>query len=106
MADRLWVCHTCELIGSGYEAGEHVNETGHPVEELSQEQSDTVHDAAEWRKRFPTTADWIGFARFKRKVQRVMAGPGEIITDPERARQLGLTADARRMERERGASDA
>lgn len=68
MADRLWVCHTCKLIGSGYEAGEHVNETGHPAEELSQEQSDGVR--AEWLKEsLPNAADFMAFAEFKRKAE-------------------------------------
>ena len=46
--DRLWVCHRCELIGDGFEAGRHVDATGHPVEQLDQEASDAIRDI--WAK--------------------------------------------------------
>lgn len=40
------------------------------------------------------------FARGGGDQVSVILAPAEIITDPDRAEQLGLTADARRMRRE------
>lgn len=42
MAERLWVCHGCEMIGTKAEATAHRIARGHEVEELSQEVSDGV----------------------------------------------------------------
>ncbi len=42
MSPRLWVCHRCERIGSDAEAERHVENTGHAVEQLSQDVSDAV----------------------------------------------------------------
>lgn len=47
---RLWCCHRCKMIGSGFQAGRHVDATGHPVEQLSQEISDAVRDYQEERR--------------------------------------------------------
>jgi hypothetical protein len=37
---------------------------------------------------------------------KVPLAPGEVVVSPERAEELGLTADARRMRRERGDAQA
>lgn len=64
-ADRLWVCHRCKMIGSGHEAGRHVDATGHPVDELSDEMTAAVREAKE--RQHPTAPDFIAFAEFRRK---------------------------------------
>lgn len=67
---RLWVCHQCELIGSGPEAARHADATDHPIEELDQATSDAIRAEQEkQRPPHPTAADYMAFADFKRKVQ-------------------------------------
>lgn len=46
----------------------------------------------------PSYADWL---RDMEAVGHVVIAPGEVVLTPERAEELGLTADARRMRRRR-----
>jgi hypothetical protein len=48
MDDRLWVCHTCEMIGSKEEATLHATATRHDIEELSDEMTEALRE--EWAK--------------------------------------------------------
>lgn len=63
--DNLWVCHRCELIGSGFEAARHVDETGHPVDELTAEESATVRVEQD-RREAERVVGLIAYARFMR----------------------------------------
>lgn len=70
MAERLWVCHRCKMIGTGFQAGRHVDATVHPVEQLSREASDAVRaerrrNASLWPFLGPAT-DFIAFAAFRK----------------------------------------
>ena len=66
MAERLWVCHRCKLMGNGFEAARHVDATGHPVDQLTQEMSDAVREYQQ-QERTQRVADLIAYADFKRK---------------------------------------
>jgi hypothetical protein len=44
--ENLWVCHTCEMIGSHVEAKAHEITRGHEVEELDAETSEGIR--REW----------------------------------------------------------
>jgi hypothetical protein len=71
-ADNLWVCHRCQMIGSGFEAGRHVDATGHQTHELDATASAFIR--AEWEKNgrpqrlpgMPTATDLIAWSRFMR----------------------------------------
>jgi hypothetical protein len=52
------------MIGNGHEAARHVDATGHPVEELSEEMSDAVRE----HQSSTRIADFIAYAEFKKKV--------------------------------------
>ncbi|HXI95618.1 MAG TPA: hypothetical protein VNG04_05800 [Candidatus Acidoferrum sp.] len=65
--NRLWCCHECKMMGSGYEAGRHVDSTAHPVEQLSQEMSDAVREYHRHQQAAPDAADWMAYAEFRRK---------------------------------------
>jgi hypothetical protein len=67
--DNLWVCHRCKMIGSGHEAGRHVDSSGHPVEELTSEMTTAVRAETRRRQPHPTAADFIAFAAFRRQVE-------------------------------------
>jgi hypothetical protein len=66
--ERLWVCDACELIGSEVEAIQHQREHGHTPHQLSAEMSDAVRVEQAKRPAWPTAADWIAFAEFKKRV--------------------------------------
>lgn len=65
MTERLWVCHRCKMVGSGFAAGRHVDETGHQVEQLDQAMSDAVR-AAQRHQAAPTAADFMAYALFRK----------------------------------------
>lgn len=67
MAERLWVCHKCELIGSGMEAARHADATDHAIEPLPDEVSAAVRMEQGAQQAHPTAADWIAFASFTGK---------------------------------------
>jgi len=58
------------MIGSGFEASRHVDKTGHPVKELSQEMSDAVGVLQRKHSPWPDAADWIAYAQFKQRAGR------------------------------------
>lgn len=62
-SDGLWVCHRCKMVGSGFAAGRHVDDTGHEVKQLSPAMSDAVR-AAQLHQAAPTAADFVAYARF------------------------------------------
>lgn len=66
--EPLWVCHRCEMIGTGMEAGRHVDQTGHPVEMLSDKDSDGIRDIWEQEGRAfhrrPSAVEFVVYARF------------------------------------------
>jgi hypothetical protein len=55
-------------MGNGMEAGRHVDATGHPVEQLSQEMSDAVRENQRRERGLPDAADFITYAEFRKKV--------------------------------------
>lgn len=48
MANALWVCHRCELIGPEPAAERHMEDTGHAVERLTVAETDGVREV--WRR--------------------------------------------------------
>lgn len=72
MSKPLWVCHRCELIGSGMQAARHSDATDHPIEQLDEATSEAVKDEQERRSPLPTAADFIAYARFKRQAEETL----------------------------------
>lgn len=66
--DNLWVCHDCQLIGSGFEAARHVDETGHPVDEITAAESAEVR-AEQHRQKTEHVGALIAYARFMQRAR-------------------------------------
>lgn len=67
---RLWVCHRCQMIGDGLQAGRHLEKTGHEVKELPQALSDEVRaerKKAESQEETERVVGFIAYADFMRK---------------------------------------
>lgn len=69
MSERLWACHRCKMVGSGFAASRHVDETGHQVDQLDQVMSDAVR-AAQLHQAAPTAADFVIYAHFREQAKR------------------------------------